>query len=363
MPQEFRKTILIVCEGQGTEPDYFNALRDLLIENKVNVAIEIRPRPKSQIPLAPFQVRHGGKRRQLLQPGIIIPNTQIEDKYKAQPTRYVREAQIGLEEGTYEEVWAVYDKDGHPQHKEAFELAENKINGKKVNIAFNSIAFEYWILLHFESNTTEFQKSLCRTNLQNGKKDYHFCGDNTHTLDCKGANCVCGRIVYGGYLEYEGSKKEFKFASYFANVNQAIERAVALKNSYIGNSTPVYDLNPYTTNHRIVFKLLQLPAIDYTWFESEEEQYIGNLSFNINYDASLVIITIRKSSDITEIVTASHFSLVDKKGNKLDCGQRKVMTDAVFVFEIDLSLIQNFSPIFICIRKAEGEYLITELPI
>jgi hypothetical protein len=108
-----------------------------------------------------------------------------------------------LEDGTYSEVWAVFDKDGHPNHEEAFNLASTDIAGKKVNIAFTSIAFEYWILLHFESNDTAFVKSMCRQG-----KEYYYCGLESHADDCIGAKCVCGRIVTTGYLTYKERQKE-----------------------------------------------------------------------------------------------------------------------------------------------------------
>ncbi len=47
----------------------------------------------------------------------------VEVGFLAQPTRYVREAQLGLIDGTYDEAWAVYEQDGHPEHTEALALA------------------------------------------------------------------------------------------------------------------------------------------------------------------------------------------------------------------------------------------------
>ena len=49
-----------------------------------------------------------------------------------------------------DESWAVYDKDEHPKHEEAMAEAIKIIDGKKVNIAFSSRSFEYYLLLHFE---------------------------------------------------------------------------------------------------------------------------------------------------------------------------------------------------------------------
>ncbi len=358
MSKQYHKTILIVCEGEGTEPDYFKEIRDILLLNEVDVAIEIKPRPKEKFKKEKFKLRKGAVKREIRKPEIVLPISEIEDKYKAQPTRYVREAQIGLEDNTYDEVWAIFDRDGHPKHKEAFELAEENVGGKKVNIAFNSIAFEYWILLHFESNQTVFVKSMCRE-----AKETLNCGSNNHQNDCHGANCVCGRIVTQNFLNYEEGKKSFNFKKFHPNVNSAIERAILLRKSYIGNTNPIYKLNPYTDTDRLVYKLLHLDKFDLFWFQFYETQFYDSLAINFNYQNQIVEITIDKVEPATIIITPDLFCLFDIYGNKLDSGQRKVITSEVFTFSIDLSIIQNFNPLFIGIRKSEIEYLITEIPI
>jgi YHS domain-containing protein len=181
MTRQFNKTILIVCEGEGSEPSYFYYIKGILLKENLDISITIKPKPKEEEKQdeETFTLRDGGKRRSLRKPIKELVLVDIEDEFKAQPTRYVREAQMGLEDGTYAEVWAVFDKDGHPNHEEAFELASTDIAGKKVNIAFTSIAFEYWILLHFESNHTAFVKSMCRQG-----KEYYYCGLKSHKDDC-----------------------------------------------------------------------------------------------------------------------------------------------------------------------------------
>lgn len=358
MSKQYHKTILIVCEGEGTEPDYFKEIRNILLLNEVDVAIEIKPRPKEKFKKEKFKLRKGAVKREIRKPEIVLPISEIEDKYTAQPTRYVREAQIGLEDNTYDEVWAIFDRDGHPKHKEAFELAEENVGGKKVNIAFNSIAFEYWILLHFESNQTTFVKSMCRE-----AKEPLNCGSKNHQNDCQGANCVCGRIVTQNFLDYEAGKKSFNFKKFHPNVNSAIERAILLRKSYIGNTNPIYKLNPYTNTDRLVYKLLHLDKFDLYWFQFHEIQFHDSLHINFNYQNQIVEITIDKVVPATIIIMQDLFCLFDIDGNKLDSGQREVMTGDVFTFSIDLSIIQNFKPLYIGIRKSEKEYLITELPI
>ncbi len=358
MSKQYHKTILIVCEGEGTEPDYFKEIRDILLQNGVDVAIEIKPRPKEKFKKEKFKLRKGAVKREIQKPEIVLPISEIEDKYKAQPTRYVREAQIGLEDNTYDEVWAIFDRDGHPKHKEAFELAEENVGGKKVNIAFNSIAFEYWILLHFESNQTAFVKSMCRE-----ANEPLNCGSNNHQNDCQGANCVCGRIVTQNFLDYEAGKKSFNFKKFHPNVNSAIERAILLRKSYIGNTNPIYKLNPYTNTDRLVYKLLHLDKFDLFWFRFNESQIIEQIEISFTHQIQIINITINKIRNATVILNQGLFCLFDINGNKVDIMNREVMNDEVFEFSIDLNIIHNFTPIYIGIRKNEMQYLITELPI
>lgn len=357
MIKQYRKNILIVCEGEGTEPDYFKEIRDILLDNGVEVSIEIKPRPKEKFKKENFKLRKGAKKRELQKPEIDIPSCEIEGIYTAQPTRYVREAQLGLEDNTYDEVWAIFDKDGHPKHEEAFELANVIVGGKKVNIAFNSIAFEYWILLHFESNSTAFIKSMCRE----AKKPLK-CGSNKHHYDCHGTNCVCGRIVTQNFLDYEEGKKSFNFKKFHPNVNSAIERAILLRKSYIGNTNPIYKLNPYTDTDRLVYKLLHLDKFDLFWFQFNEVQAIEQIEISFIFHKQNINVIINKIVNTTVILNQDLLCLFDINGNKLDCGQRKEMKENSFTITIDLSVIQNFTPLFIGIRKNEKEYYITELP-
>lgn len=358
MSRQNPKTILIVCEGEGTEPNYFNKLRDILIDENLNVSIEIKPRPKEESVIEElFKLRPGGKKRIIQDIDNQLHESVIEEKYKAQPTRYVREAQKGLEDGTYEEVWAVFDKDGHPRHLEAFELADVKINDKKVNIAFNSLAFEFWILLHFENNNTAFEKSMCRID-----KKPLLCGAKIHDDDCKGEKCISGRIVSQKHLKYENDRKEFDFRIFHPHVNDAIIRANKLRKLYYGNEIPVYKLNPYTSTDKLVYKLLNLRRYDLNWFDFSETQHIHNLNITFSFKEKILQIDIAKLIERTEIIHGETFCLFDAEGNKLVCGHKKIMTEAQFQIFINVGNIQNFSPLNIGIRINDFQYLISELP-
>jgi len=49
-------------------------------------------------------------------------------------------------------AWCIFDKDGHANIAQAFDEAHKH----NIRLAFSSICFEYWILLHFEYTTRPF---------------------------------------------------------------------------------------------------------------------------------------------------------------------------------------------------------------
>jgi hypothetical protein len=198
MLQHFRKTILIVCEGQRSEPDYFHNLRNEVLSKNGDVYIKILPIPKDEQEeiekeVTNFKLRRGGKRREVRR---AIKNVEpveyiIEEDYIAQPTCYIRKAQLAYIEKNYSELWAIYDKNGHADHERAYLLSiDNTKCDKIVNIGFSSISFEEWILMHFEFCDIAFLKSQCRGT----DKKVYDCGTHIHPLDCNVEKCVVGRI-------------------------------------------------------------------------------------------------------------------------------------------------------------------------
>lgn len=115
--------VLIVCEGEKTEPNYFNELVDFYEINSANVDIDgtCGSSPKSVFERA----------CSLYQAEII----------KGDP---------------FDRVYCVFDKDSH----ETYESTINKIrsNGyKSVFYATTSVpCFEYWLILHFKYTTKPY---------------------------------------------------------------------------------------------------------------------------------------------------------------------------------------------------------------
>ena len=105
---DLKKTVLIVTEGEKTEPNYFSGFR-----------------------LSSVTIKGTGHNTLG-----VVKTAEIE----------VKDASgIGKK---YDEVWCVFDRDEHPldQFNEALEFARRK--GFKV--AYSNESFELWLLLHYE---------------------------------------------------------------------------------------------------------------------------------------------------------------------------------------------------------------------
>jgi hypothetical protein len=366
---ELRKSILIVCEGDSTEPSYFQKLSDIVYDryrqiNRLNdIFIKIDPVPQIQKDEEGFTLREGAKRRRTNSSQVRDDELVVEEKNKAQPLCYVRKAQIlGLEDGAFSDVWAVYDRDEHPKHSAAVVLAAEKINGHNVQIGFTSVAFEHWILLHFVYDDSVFNKSMCRGKTKKKKKTYYFCGSNTHDQDCEGKNCVCGKIVSSGYLSYEGKRKEFKFESYHPNVETAIQNALRLRKLYLGSPTPFYERNPYTNIYRLVFKLLHLP-VDYEWFDFSHELELIGLVFRFQIESTHIKIEVVNRSSRTKILPYETFRLIKFNGSSMSFGERMVIVAGEKIEVFSPPIINGAIDFdFIGLTNNETHSLITEIP-
>src|ERR1017187_5367603 len=107
---------LILCEGK-TEYIYFDGIRTEKLNKNQEVGLRIAiAKPKD--------VKGVGKE-------------MVEQAKSLKGT-------AKKENNEYKEIWVVFDKDNYTKHHEAFTQAK----GNKINIAFSSVSFEYWFLLH-----------------------------------------------------------------------------------------------------------------------------------------------------------------------------------------------------------------------
>ncbi len=122
--------ILIVCEGEKTEPNYFRSFGRI---NRGGVVYEIEC--------------EGGK----------INTIQVVKKAIALREKAIRE------DKPYDSVWAVFDKDNFPVRD--FNTAIHKAEKNGVHCAWSNEAFELWYIFHFTNRKTsmprkEYQKAI-----------------------------------------------------------------------------------------------------------------------------------------------------------------------------------------------------------
>lgn len=126
LKKEYKGSILIVCEGEKTEPNYFESFQTS------GVKINVIGRGKNTVSL-------------------IKDAIEIWKEY-AKDNKF------------YETLWCVFDRDSFPQDQynlsfEMIESAQAKLNSRhrksvgreiSINIAYSNEAFELWYLLHYD---------------------------------------------------------------------------------------------------------------------------------------------------------------------------------------------------------------------
>jgi len=113
--------VLIVCEGEKTEPEYFTGLKQAYSLSSANIRIS-----------------HGDG---------------------SDPVSVVKYA---LERGRdFDRVFCVFDRDGHQNYQQALDKIAGSSMGRKGKLeAITSVpCFEIWILLHFGYSTAPFVKA------------------------------------------------------------------------------------------------------------------------------------------------------------------------------------------------------------
>ena len=105
-------------------------------------------------------------------------------------------------------MWVVYDKDGYSKHAETFDYAKRH----NVKIAFSSISFETWILLHFGYTTRAFEKSEKIISYLKHKYHFDYSKNDYDTFNSK-EYLKSTRTVFNEFLKSSESIKEEKILS------------------------------------------------------------------------------------------------------------------------------------------------------
>jgi hypothetical protein len=155
--------ILIVCEGEKTEPYYFEAARAHYRLNSVNVEVrgDCDNHPQGLVNFA--------------------------------KQRFREEQDAG---DAFDKVFCVFDQDGHPSYAAAVQ-ALNAATPKSTYVAITSVpCFEYWLLLHFMYSTRPY------TDLPGNSSGHQVLREleTVFPVYQKGQRAVFGQLI--GQLEF-----------------------------------------------------------------------------------------------------------------------------------------------------------------
>lgn len=349
-----KRNIVIVCEGSDTEPSYLEDLCKKAAHRFDNIRIVPFGNESKLSVLRTHnaaQAKNGRKRRKLIynssaSSGNFYWVKEEEDdalyeKYKAQPTRYVREAQLFMEDG-YVEGWAVYDHDKFPNHKEARTLADSVPN---LNIAFSSISFEEWMLLHFERNPKPFDCSCCK---ENQKEVGCGLAETEPDKNCHGERCLIGYLREKQYIpDYSKSKKDLFSSFTMPRINIARVNAAWIKT--ISDDKTIYNRNPYCDFDALVERLLGLED-RYFWIGDASEMVIDRCKISITREMQTPSIKLTNTGNRTLI---TNFTELDKLANPLAEDKRIVLNPE------ESTCIQIGDGLYLCLGDGLNKYIIT----
>ena len=158
------KYILIVCEGEKTEPNYFRSFN---------------------LPSAPIIEGTGKNTLSLVEEAI-----EIRDKKQKELNREV------------DSTWCVFDKDSFPDDN--FTNAIDKARANKVQVAYSNESFELWYLLHYHYVDTAFNRQdLIKklTNCLGQKYMKNDCGMYAKLLDKQEAAIINAKKLLAFHKE------------------------------------------------------------------------------------------------------------------------------------------------------------------
>lgn len=200
-----RKFYLIVCEGEKTEPNYFESLKKSL--------------PRGVLELTNIDIDGTGKNTL----SIIEEAKKLKKKYEE---KYLRKI---------DSVWAVFDKDSFPAKNFNNAINKGENSRPKINCAWTNEAFELWYLLHFNYYNTgipreQYQKLLEKEINKAAKiSDFKYA---------------------------KNSEEMFSLLNEYGSQESAISNAEKLESLYQDRSYSNH--NPSTRVHKLIIELIEL---------------------------------------------------------------------------------------------------------
>lgn len=336
--------IMLICEGQKTEPNFFYCLCDDLSKQGI-LGCTFRVLPKSSFEKEDEETNadRGGRRRKTreVQEGkpmkecanILFPGEQ--------PLNWVK---AGLEYlSTYDEVWCIFDKDGHPKQKEAFELVEqSQSEDKNINIAFSSRCIEYYFLLHFEYIYKAFNKSECNEKQYKGREPrtvYFKCMTEQAVPDkaCDGSKCINGYARKQGY--WQESKSDMSLYPILKErLFYGIKNAMRVNKESLANDSTlaIYERNPFVTAHHLTGRLLGYKICDADSLIVK----IGGAEIEVSVDKSSL--TLKNNGDRSYIVKGGGITRYNTSTNGwVSCNENAIFLKPTEIISVSIEEIDE----------------------
>ena len=137
-----RKRILVVCEGEVTEPQYLEQFR--------------RSR-RNHLVVLEISDKHG------------VPRTLVDRAKEVKNDAAKRARREHDDNLAFDEVWCVFDVDDHPHIPEACDKAK----ANNIRLAVSNPSFELWLLLHFCDNPGGQHRTKIAKQLKKHVPNYH----------------------------------------------------------------------------------------------------------------------------------------------------------------------------------------------
>lgn len=203
-----RKYFLIVCEGEKTEPNYFESLKKDL--------------PKGV--LTAFKIDIEGTGRNTL--SLVEESKRIKERLE-------RETSLSIDK-----IWVVFDRDSFEPDNFNEAISACKKSNPEIGCAWTNEAFELWYLLHFHYYNTPLSRERFQKLIEGNLRP----------------------LVGNDYSYEKNSGKMYEILKTHGDIQSAIKFAAKLENNFEGR-LDFSNHNPCTKVHHLVAELFGLEKL------------------------------------------------------------------------------------------------------
>lgn len=224
--------MFVFCEGENTEPVYLKKYNDVFLRGNRRInCIDVVDNDKT------------------------TPKSLIEEAIKR------RTKSKGLKEDEY---WVVYDRESVKKYSDQYHVeAKQKANSNNIKIAFSSVCFELWLLLHFEYSTapyTSHDDLKANSNLKANLRKKGISGNFKDSVTCRE---IVNLLVDTETSYIETAKvNAIRLNETYLMLDQRPNPKFNDEDHYIGpyafdleGRSQIEELNPYTDVNRLLEKM------------------------------------------------------------------------------------------------------------